>query len=268
MADKRHTVPVAYLVIIILFLSSCALVKENRDPCPCLLEIHLTGTQGSTATIQVDTGEDTWNLYAAGDTVLHVYVPRTSVTVTAWSGAPEPFCGVFCISPGTAAPPLYLCQCTVNALGDETIVRAQLRKQFCTLQLFVEGPPGWGTPFSTRIRGTVAGIGSDGIPVEGNFDYSPDNLSGTDSSNNGSSSPWTWSARIPRQFANNQLLLDIVMEDSTVRTFSLDSYLLDAGFDWSAPDLEDLDLCLHLSVTAITLRSPTWRPEETLSINI
>ena len=263
MAGKRHAVPAATIVWVNIFLSSCALVKENRDPCPCRLEIRLTGTRGNATTVLVETPENVWSLSAASDTVLFANVPRGEVSVTAWSGAGEPSGGVFSIPSGTASPPLYLSRCRLVASGDEAVILARLRKQFCTLRVSVEGPPGWGTPFRTRIRGGVAGISADGVPVEGEFDYSPDMGACF-----GSSSPWTWTARLPRQYSGSPLFLDIVMEDSTVRTFSLGPCLYETGFDRSSPDLADLDLRQSLSVTSLTIRPPGWEPEVSLQVVI
>lgn len=255
MADKWHRVPVL-LSLITPFLSSCALVKENRDPCPCRLEIRLTGIIEAPSRVLVNAGDESWNYFAAGDTVIFTYVPRGKVTVTAWSGASEPLDGSFIIPEGSCAPPLYLCQCTVDAVGDEAIANARLRKQYCTLQISVDGPPGWGEPFGTAIRGSVKGISTDGIPLEGPFNCSLGDHTGY------------WGLRIPRQDPSSPLFLDIVMADSVVRTFSLGSCLLDAGYDWSAADLGDLDLQLRLSVTSLTIRPPSWEPEAFLSIEI
>ena len=252
MAGKRPGVPLPALYLLLIF--SCSVVKENRDPCPCRLEIRLTGTQGKAAKVCVETAEGSVSHDVTGDTVLVANVPRGAVSVTAWSGAGEPLDGVFSIPSGAASPPLYLCRCRLDASGDEAVVRARLRKQFCTLRVFVEGPPGWGTPFGTRIRGGVAGISADGVPVAGDFDYSPE-------TGGGGGASWTWSARIPRQFADSPLLLDIVMDDYTVRTFSLGPCLHQTGFDWSSPDLADLDLRLSVSVTSLTVLSPSWEPE-------
>lgn len=211
----------------------------------------------------IETPEGAFRLDVGSDTVLLADVPRGEVSVTAWSGAGEPSGGVFSIPSGTASPPLYLSRCRLKASGDEAVVLARLRKQFCTLRVSVEGPPGWGTPFRTRIRGGVAGISADGVPVEGEFDYSPDM-----GALFGSSGPWTWTARLPRQYAGSPLFLDIVMEDATIRTFSLGPCLYETGFDWSSPDLADLDLNLSLSVTSLTIRPPGWETPVSVTVEI
>ena len=255
MADKRHGIPVLP-VMIFSILSSCALVKENRDPCPCRLEIVLTNTRGEPSQVLVSAGNDSWNYSASCDTVIVAYVPRGRVSVTAWSGISEPAGGSFIIPEGSGAPPLFLCHCTVDADGDVVIARARLLKQFCTLQISVDGPPGWGEPFGTAIRGSVTGMSIDGFPLEGPFNFNLGDRTGN------------WCLRIPRQNPDSPLFLDIVMADSVVRTFSLGSCLQEAGFDWSAPDLGDLDLQLRLSVTSLTIRPPSWEPEVSLSIII
>lgn len=256
MADKRSSVPVFILLCAIISFSSCNLIKENRDNCPCRLEIRLTDTRGALSHVLVTAGEESWNYNCESDTVICVYVPRGKASITAWSGAGDPVDGAFLCPSGDGFPPLYLCHCSVDAIGDEVIALARLRKQFCTLRIGVEGPPGWGRPFGTTVRGAVGGMGIDGLPLEGGL-----NCILGDSTNN-------WSIRIPRQHPDSPLLLDIVMADSVVRTFSLGSYLREAGFDWSAPDLGDLDLLLSLSVTSLTVHSPDWEPEITLTVDI
>lgn len=245
------------LLAVGLIVCSCSLVKENRDPCPCRLDIHVSGTQGAPATVLVENAHESYSYSVLGDTLLQVFVPRGEVCVTAWSGVLSgPSGSVFSILPGNEAPPLYLCRCRLDAMADLAIVHARLQKQFCTLRVSVEGPPGWGRPFGTRIRGNVSGMGLDGVPVEGEYRFEPDRDAGL------------WTARLPRQFAGSPLLLDIVMEDSTVRTFSLGPYLHQTGFDWSLPDLPDLDLLLSVSVTSLTILGPSWDPPASVTVVI
>lgn len=250
MADRRA------LLIAGLIVCSCSLVKENRDPCPCRLDIHVSGTHGAPATVMVENASDSYSYSVMGDTLLQVFVPRGKVSVTAWSGAPQPAQGAFMGSSQTGFPPLYLCHCTLDARGEEVIAHARLRKQFCTLRISVEGPPGWGPPIGTAVRGYACGMNITGLPLEGPFHCSLGD------------SPDNWSLRIPRQDPDSPLLLDIVLADSVVRTFSLGTYLKEASFDWSAPDLADLDLQLSLSVTSLTVLSPSWNPPTSVTVVI
>lgn len=305
MACKRLAVP------LLLLLSACSVVKENRDLCPCLLEIRIHGIPGGPvedgevmagvpaedgvpvedsevmAGVLVEDGEFRWSATVQGDTIVTVEVPPGYASITVWSGSGVPAEGGFLSDAGKEFPPLFLCHCRVKAVGESVTVNARPLKQYCTLRLLVEGPPGWGEPFRTRIRGAVRGISTSGIPVPGEFRFTPPDFispapsvspptagsPASDGSPVTGSSPATagspfFSVRIPRQYASDPLLLDILMADSMVRTFSLGSILEQSGYDWSAPDLPDLDLNLSLSVTSLTLNPPAWQPQVSLSIDI
>ena len=58
------------------------------------------------------------------------------------------------------------------------------------------------------------------------------------------------------------------MPDCVVRSFALGHYMLEAGYDWTAPDLEDLPLQLDLSVTAISFRMGNWSTVIPLDVEI
>lgn len=270
MACKRLAVP------LLLLLSACSVVKENRDLCPCLLEIRIHGIPGGPvedgevmAGVLVEDGEFRWSATVQGDTIVTVEVPPGYASITVWSGSGEPAEGGFLSDAGKEFPPLFLCHCRVKAVGESVTVNARPLKQYCTLRLLVEGPPGWGEPFRTRIRGAVRGISTSGIPVPGEFRFTPpDFISPAPSVSPPTAGSPFFSVRIPRQYASDPLLLDILMADSMVRTFSLGSILEQSGYDWSAPDLPDLDLNLSLSVTSLTLNPPAWQPQVSLSIDI
>ena len=101
-----------------------------------------------------------------------------------------------------------------------------------------DGPPGWGEPYWAEVRGRVDGIDLDGAPSSGDFACRLD-AGGT--------------VRLPRQAPEEELWLDVAMPDRVVRSFTLGSQMLRAGYDWTAEDLADLDLGLDFSVTALTL---------------
>ena len=73
---------------------------------------------------------------------------------------------------------------------------------------------------------------------------------------------------LPRQLPESELWLDLTTPEGTVRSFALGNYMLDAGYDWTAPDLADLPLQLNLSLTAITLRMGMWETVIPLEIEI
>lgn len=254
MANSRKKVPVIGTLMFFIMTLSCSVVKEHRDPCPCRLEIRLEGTLGAPATVLVSTAGDSWQLKAYSDTVMTLDVPREEVSVTAWTGVPS--LEGFSIPEGYEAPQLRHFHTRFTARGELFSVNATLRKHYCTLKISVEGPPGWGEPFSTLVRGNVNGLSLTGAPLHGVFSCTP--------SPHGDG----WTVRLPRQEHDSPLMLDIVMPDAILRTFSLGSYLQNASYDWYAPDLSDVELHMNLSVTSLDLVSPDWSHSVSLSVEI
>ena len=225
-----------------LVLLSCS-VKEQRELCPCALRIELSHLPGP-VTVQVVAGEHRASYSARHDTVMTVQAPKGKIRLLAVSGAKlEPEESLE-IPYGYECPPIYLYSDYVNTLADSASVAVQLNKHFCTLSLSFDGPSGWGEPYWAQIRGSVSGLDRDGLPCEGDFSCRLDT---------------GLSARLPRQEPGQELWLDISMPDQVIRSFSLGSYMLEAGYDWTAPDLDDLPLEIRLSVTNLILQTSLWK---------
>lgn len=252
MANSRFGIPVALFLI----LSSCSIIKENRDSCPCSLQVEISGLMDTPATLLVKSMRDSSYvelLSISRDTLMTLYVPRGGVTLSAWAGASAPGETVL-IPSGSEAPPLYLYYGKVDAGGDLAYADIRLHKQFCTLTLEVEGPPGWGPPIGTAVRGCAGGMSLTGGIVPGNFSCSPSGLPTT--------------VRLPRQHPDSQLMLDIMMQDNIVRTFSLGAYLQKAGYSWTSIDLADITVHMDLSVTAVTFTTPEQSESITMTVDI
>lgn len=235
----------------LLALISCS-VKENRMLCPCVLRIELQHLPGP-VNVQVAAGDHHATYSARQDTVMVVQVPKGKIRLTAVSGARlEEGCDLE-IPYGFECPPVFLYSELVNTLCDSTSVDVRLNKHFCTLSLSFDGPEGWGEPYWAQIRGQVNGLDRDGRPVGGDFSCRLDK---------------GFTVRLPRQSPDEELWLDITMPDRVVRSFALGSYMLQAGYDWGVPDLEDLPLHLQLSVTELLLTSGLWKTEIPVSVNI
>lgn len=264
-ANNRLRIPA--LLVINLFIS-CTIVKENRDSCPCNLVVEITGVRDTPATLLVQPLRDSACaeiLSFSRDTLLTMFVPRGGVSLSAWTTTAS---GSAVLIPyGSEAPPLYFYHGVVDAAGEVAYADITLRKQFCTVSLEVEGPPGWGPPIGTAVRGAVSGMSLTGGILPGDFKCSPPGLAaGPDSDAGGAVS--IGSIRIPRQHPDSQLMLDIVMEDNVLRTFSLGSYLQKAGYDWTAPDLADITVHMDLSVSEITFSYPGLCKPISLTVDI
>lgn len=238
-----------FTVIMAFALLSCS-VKEDRSACPCLLAVHLTGPGPIEYRIEDSVGEILHEGTVPRDTVVYHDVPRDRVRIIAVSGAALQ--EEMTIPYGLESPPLYMYHGIISASGEALKVNATLHKQFCGLTLVLDGPPGDGKPIGVTVRGSVEGIGLDGRPFDG--DFKCDVKSGA--------------CFLPRQSPSDLLLLDIVMQDKVVRTFSLGTYIREAGYDWTDTDLKDITICLSLSVTQITLKLGDWSHTENINVEI
>lgn len=259
MANNRFKIPV---ILIYILLSSCSLVKENRDSCPCNLTVEVTGVKDVPANILVTSLQDSSQvqlLSVSQDTLITLYVPRGGVTLSAWAGTSTPLR----IPAGSQSPPLYLYHAKVDTRGDIAYAPVQLHKQFCTLTLEVEGPPGWGTPIGSAVRGAACGMSITGGIMPGEFNYCP-----PEPEVQAGETVLIGTVRIPRQSPDSPLMLDIIMEDNIVRTFSLGAYLQKSGYNWTAMDLEDITVHMYLSVSAITITVPELSKPISLTVDI
>ena len=241
------------LLLPLLLVPSCS-VKENRTACPCGLTLDLTGLPVRPVVLSV-TGEGySWTEVVHADTVLVLPVPKGEVAVSAVGGALAEGDGSVRIPAGEEAPPLYLFYDAISTGSEQVVLPVKLHKQFCTLELSFKGPPGYGPPFEVAVEGFYGGWEADGGPAPGSF--SRRLLPGSDG---------RAALRLPRQ-GDDSLLMDIVFSDQMVRTFALGSYIAAAGYDWSAPDLEDLTLQVDISLTSVTISSDLWSRTEDIEL--
>ena len=237
------------LLLPAFLLLSCS-IKEDRASCPCLLSLDLNDLPVTPVVLDV-TGEGYAHTEIVhADTVLVLPVPKGNLAVSAVGGALAEGDGRVRIPVGEEAPPLYLFYADVPALAERVSVPVQLRKQFCVLELVFSGPPGYGPPFEVEVEGDVEGWLRDGGPAPGAFSHRI--RPGDDGKA---------VLRLPRQ-GDESLRMHIVFADRAVRTFALGSYMAAAGYDWTAPELEDLTLHVDIAVTSVTLSTDLWSQSE------
>lgn len=231
-------------------MASCFTVKEDRSDCPCWLAVEMRNLPAYPATLSI-AGTGTFQVQR--DTVLTVAVPRNGVDLLAVTGTRLEEDGTVHIPYGFECPSLYLFSQRVETACDTARVQVSLHKHFCTLNLTFSGPAGWGEPYWAEVRGRVDGVDTDGTPLSGDFDCRLDTGN---------------SVRLPRQEPEGELWLDVTMPDRVVRSFALGSYMLKAGYDWDAPDLEDLTLEMNLSVSELRFITGSWTSVISLPIEI
>ena len=233
------------LVPVLLLFSplSCNIVKEDRTLCPCNLSIGLDAP--GNVQLMVEGRSFVMDAVLPGDTTVVWRVPRPDVRITAVSGA-EWDNGVR-IPVGEQCPPLYLGVGRVRTDAEDASCDAPLHKSYCQLDMDFVCPAGW-KAMPICVSGDVCGYGPGGTPVEGDF-----------SCFTAPSAQGHCSIRLPRQVDSSLLL---VMGDGW--TFALGEYLIQSGYDWGEPDLQDISLDINISLTTVVFRIGTWTRTEQL----
>ena len=241
------------ILVPLLLLPSCS-VKENRSACPCALTLEFSALPVRPVVLGVVGEGYSFTEVIHSDTLLVVPAPKGDLNVSAVGGALAEGDGSVRITEGEEAQPLYLFYADVSTEAEQVVLPVLLHKQFCTLELLFKGPPGYGPPFEVAIEGFYGGWQPDGSPLSGPF--SKRLLPGSDG---------RAVLRLPRQ-GDDSLLMHIVFSDQIVRTFALGSYIAASGFDWSAPDLDDLTLHVDISLTSVTISTDLWSQTEDIEL--
>lgn len=249
---------VVVLAFIVTLPSGCT-VQEDRSGCLCTFRVNLSCV-------------DTEELLAHGHDMLHIGVkdavpvplaclpeemiydvPRGEVSLFAVA-APDMYVeadGSVSVAPGEEFPEVY----TYYMQGNISLVRTDtvfMHRNHCNLQIKLLEEDAFRS--SLEVSGTVRGYDSAGGLVGGEFrvDVSPDG--------NG-----VCTVRIPRQ-ADGSLRLTFDKGTAVQRTYAIGEYIISGGYDWTAPDLEDISVSVSLS--RIRLEFSTQLYSETVRIDV
>lgn len=236
-----------------LVLTACS-VKEKRCDCPCWLMLELGEIDSvKFKAVEIDVFSDGGFLHSERvecgrfNKTYVVEVPRKSVRVNVRAGDEGLFSvdrGVV-IPLGEACPPLWQYTSFLNTSMDSRRDTVRLHKNYSllTVEMVTRGEP---SPFSVGIGGEACGYGVDGSVLKG--DFSVDRALDGDG---------RCSVRLPRQ-TDPSLLLSILDENIPVRQFALGEYIEASGFDWTSPDLGDIDITVDFALTRISLAIDDW----------
>lgn len=244
-----------------LTISSCS-VKEDRNPCPCLLELDISSQDGIPSDpleIMVTSHDgfmfcDTLE-YWKEEGLYSVSVPRAELHVRAWIGGGKYVSkSGLRIPVGRECPRVYMHDSDIVTEGEFVREEVCLKKNHCVLTIINEGGE---EGFSDMVlKGNVAGYDEFGKPLQGDFEFSP-----VEDSSGG------YEAVLPRQ-TDDSLMLE--MEDSKGNqiSFSLGRYITSSGYDWSAPGLEDVTVTLDYALTEVRLNIDGWESVHRYDIEI
>lgn len=248
----RHLTSIL-LTSMLLLVSGCS-VKEERGACPCRLFLDLSSVDFSVRSpvSLFVTDEDAVICGEILSPEEHTYeadVPRAELDIIAWSGARDYVTEQgFAIPLGYDCPPVYIHSSKVIASGEVVRDTVVLRKNHCVLTInFMETEE----LCALTLRGAVAGFDGRGNPRPGEFSVCRelDAISALPAK-----------VILPRQIGD-PLYLDVTEASGRVKTFPLHDYIAAAGYDWSEPDLKDLDLTLNYTLTSVSLVVLGWDEE-------
>ena len=277
-----------------LFLSSCS-IKEDRDGCPCWMTVEMPGQAGYDGE---KVGQDGRSPVGAGDDgcvvlrlrgnsdedavdyeyqvteavrvdvgALEYEVPRGSGGVSAVAfgneipvraGYDEKAAGYdgdeIRVPVGEQMDSLYGFFKMYHTRCESVLCDVELHKEFCTVS-FTLGEDGYSSPYRIEVWGNVAGVSAwDLMPLDGDFRFAP-------SLGNG-----VYQVRVPRQVDNS---LELVMleipgqvgydgERVVVDRLPLGEYIARSGYDWTAEDLDDVNVALDLEMQQVMITVSGW----------
>lgn len=243
--------------LLILSLSRCT-TFEDRSACGCRLVLNLDRVTeilhpGDALKLALE-GPDGFCLEdrvfpppGSHDWSIIYKVPSGEYTL---SGATSSLS----IPPGEECPPLYLCHVPIDARGESVSHTVVLHKNYCLLTLIVKNSEGGEYPFEMNIEGNVNGCEADGTPTEGPFRCTAiPRLDGIAT------------VRLPRQ-KDNSLTVSFSLGENRRVTFALGEYIAASGYDWAAPDLEDITIQIDWASTNLTLTIDAWTHEVPLDV--
>ena len=241
------------LFVTFLGMALMGCVKERRGLCPCRLQLDFTRLDTSvveTARVNIlGPGGFVYDEQVGADAFddgVQVNVPRGGCMLCVYSGEQgmvSPDKGL-CIPYGEDCPPVYMCAAFLDTECEQYRKVVLLRKNYCQLSICVEDAEHF--PYGLAVRGGVVGYGADGALVEGDFYCGMDEFSDS-----------LWTMSVPRQM-DDSMVLEVNDGTTVLKTFALGEYIHASGYDWNAPDLEDITVGIDYTRTRLTISVLGW----------
>ena len=180
-----------------------------------------------------------------GDPSCTVQVPRERIRLVAVSGAEGRFTAAqgLMTEEGEQYPPVYYYRSVLDSRCESLRDTIHLHKNHVCINIYDGNSSG---SFSYCIVGGVCGFGPDGQILPGPFSSRAEPGAGG------------VFCRVPRQ-ADASLRLDVYQGSQLARSFPIGEIIAESGYDWTAEDLEDIDLTLDYTATDVTFTINGWQ---------
>ena len=244
----------AALLATMIAAASCS-IKEDRRPCPCWLDMDITGCAQHTTEISLSAW-GTENLFSEKVSVAD-YPDVYERTVTKGMVATSAYCGLnesmvqgsrIIIPEGCQADMLKVHTNIIDCTGEFARDSVQLNRQYATVFLSMEDERAHEALRVMEVRGEVCGIDYVTLePVEGPFRYR------TEANDEG-----IWSFRLPRQKENSRLSLVTFEEGTPKDDLPLDEWIAKSGYSWLDKDLKDIYINVDYAIGKVSVVIQGW----------
>lgn len=240
-------------------LSSC-FVKEDRDLCPCWIELDLKNVKQEQVRLGGWNGSELFAVKVRPEEYPEYYEttsPRGELYLSAiWPDSLSVKDERISIPKGQQADTIYAYSSRLNTNCETVRDVVRMHKQFATVHLKMQIPDGFDSyPYKVVIRGNTAGWDvRDFSGINGQFEYEPE-LEGVNE----------FSVRVPRQ-ADKSLTAELYSANEKVDEFRLGEIIAQTGFDWNAEELADISLEVDLTASIVLAHISDW--EETIVLNV
>ena len=239
-------------------ISGCT-VLEDRSQCACSVTLHFDGLQEGELYWMMtcsDPGRQPQSgMLEEGVGMLELELVRGRWRLLCVQSDCPAFLTSegFSVKEGDPFPALYAGSLLLDACGEEYCDSVRLHREHAVVHVSLRDL--YSTDLSYERAGDVCGLGVDGKPLDGPFrtrlDVSEGGLS---------------LVNLPRQGSSDGLRLEIFSETDSegrstralVRSFALGEYIRASGFDWYAPDLDELSLEVDYTRTVVTVFPDEW----------
>jgi len=226
--------------------------------CPCLLTLDLSGLDAD-ALLQAGYDSLCWSVrsetlceegaWLLGELPAEqvIEIPRgerASVLLLTGDGGLSDREGGLRIPEGEDCPPLLAFRAEIDASPPELAVPVVLHKRYACLEICLKD---WGEEGSRYVlQGAVCGYQEDLSLRPGPFRVAlvPDERG-------------YCTIRVPAQ-SDASLILAVYRHGGLERVFGLGGYILDSGYDWNAPDLEDLSVEIDFYHAFVRIKRDLW----------
>lgn len=245
-------------IVSVIAVVSCSL-KEDRIECPCVFTLDLTACAIEddflTFTLWDSDEEIMSDLYFRRDVgkKYEYDLARKEYVASAYTGDKNQYKvgRHLLVRRGSQADSLFAWSSILYANAETVEARVRLYKQFATFTFDMSEFEADNIPYRVRIVSGFGGIDIQTLsPVENDFEYEFI-LDGSNS----------YPVRIPRQ-GDDGMAIDIFRESKNVGHIPLGENLRNAGYDWSAKDLQDVIYEVSGNEVEVSVDISDWDDDE------